>query len=109
MYINITASETGGNKGSCSALVNYLEKENRMAEKAEEKENWFNGNDNNIRRHTVRMDIDNNVAKLGRDDSKFFLVNNSLKQKEIGHFISLYRREGRKETLKWCAASVTGW
>jgi len=28
MYINITASETGNNKGSSGALVNYLEKEN---------------------------------------------------------------------------------
>jgi len=106
MYINITASETGGNKGSCSALVNYLEKENRMAEKAEEKENWFNGNDNNIRRHTVRMDIDNNVAKLGRDDSKFFLVNISPSQKEIRHLISLYGEEGAKEKLKAFAVSV---
>lgn len=106
MYINITASETGGNKGSCSALVNYLEKENRMAKKAEEKENWFNGTGQDIKRHTVRMDIDNNVAKLCRDDSKFFLVNISPSQKEIRHLISLYGEEGAKEKLKEFAVNV---
>lgn len=106
MYINITASETGGNKGSCSALVNYLEKENRMAEKAEEKENWFNGTGQDIKRHTVRMDIDGNIAKLGRNDSKFFLVNISPSQKEIRHLISLYGKEGAKEKLKAFAVSV---
>ncbi|WP_449435070.1 DUF5712 family protein [Pedobacter steynii] len=30
MYINITASETGNNKGSSGALVHYLEKENDL-------------------------------------------------------------------------------
>lgn len=106
MYINITASETGNNKGSCGALVHYLEKENRMAEKDEQKESWFNGNDSNIKRHTVRMDIDNNVAKLGRDDCKFFLVNISPSQKEIRHLISLYGGEGAKEKLKEFAVNV---
>jgi len=106
MYINITASETGNNKGSCGALVHYLEKENRIAEKAGKNENWFNGDDQDIKRHTVRMDIDNNVAKLGRDDSKFFLVNISPSQKEIRHLISLYGEEGAKEKLKEFAVSV---
>lgn len=106
MYINITASETGNNKGSCGALVHYLEKENRIAERTEKKEHWFNGTDQDIKRHTVRMDIDNNVAKLGRDDSKFFLVNISPSQKEIRHLISLYGEEGAKEKLKAFAVSV---
>lgn len=106
MYINITASETGNNKGSCGVLVHYLEKENRLAEKAGEKENWFNGHGKDIKRHTVRMDIDNNVAKLGRDDSKFFLVNISPSQKEIRHLISCYGEEGAKEKLKEFAVSV---
>lgn len=106
MYINITTSETGNNKGSCAALVNYLEKENRMAERTEKKEHWFNGTDQDIKRHTVGMDIDNNIAKLGRDDSKFFLVNISPSQKEIKHLISLYGEEGAKEKLKEFAVRV---
>lgn len=43
MYINITDSETGNNKGSSEQLVNYLEKENRTAsEEKTEDELWFN-------------------------------------------------------------------
>lgn len=69
MYINITKSETGDNKGSSGALVHYLEKENRMKpENANENkpEHWFNGMASDIKPHKVRMGIDRNVAKLGR-------------------------------------------
>lgn len=78
MYINITKSETGDNKGSSGALVHYLEKENRMKPEngmENKPERWFNGTDSDIKPHKVRMGIDRNVAKLGREDSKFFLIN----------------------------------
>ena len=67
MYINITASETGNNKGSSGALVNYLEKENDLKngkKSVPDYENWFNGARNDIRRQEVRVKIDNNIAKL---------------------------------------------
>nr|WP_262248712.1 DUF5712 family protein [Parapedobacter soli] len=38
-------------------------------------EHWFNGMARDIKPHEVRMGIDRNVAKLGREDSKFFLIN----------------------------------
>jgi len=103
MFINITTSETGDNKGSSGALVNYLEKENQMQiEKGKglEQENWFNGNSNEIRRQEVRMKIDGNIAKLGRIDSKFFLINISPSQKELAHLYEKYGKEGTKEKLK---------
>lgn len=109
MFINITTSETGDNKGSSGALVNYLEKENQMQiEKGKglELENWFNGTGNEFRRQEVRMKIDSNIAKLGRIDSKFFLINISPSQKELAHLYEKYGKEGTKEKLKEFAVKV---
>lgn len=98
MYLNITSSEVGNNKGSCGALVHYLEKENRENPKLEER--WYNGNHQDIFPHEVRMQIDSNVAKLSKDDSKFFLINISPSQKEIQHLINIYGEDGVREVLK---------
>jgi len=109
MFINITTSETGVNKGSSGALVNYLEKENQIQiEKGKglEQENWFNGTSNEIRRQEVRMKIDGNIAKLGRIDSKFFLINISPSQKELAHLYEMYGKNGTKEKLKEFAVKV---
>jgi len=109
MFINITTSETGDNKGSSGALVNYLEKENQMQiEKGKGlgQENWFDGTGNEIRRQEVRMKIDGNIAKLGRSDSKFFLINISPSQKEVAHLYEMYGKEGTKEKLKEFAIKV---
>ena len=109
MFINITASETGNNKGSSGALVNYLEKENRLQlEKGRGlgHENWFNGTGNEISRQEVRMKIDRNIAKLGRNDSKFFLINVSTSQKELAHLYQTYGEQGVKEKLKEFAVKV---
>lgn len=106
MYINITTSETGDNKGSSAALVNYLEKENRGKKSIDQHERWFNGNSRDSRPHDVRIKIDNNIAKLGKDDSKFFLVNISPSQKELAHLLSLYGEEGAMDKLKEYASKV---
>jgi len=109
MFINITASETGNNKGSSGALVNYLEKENHLQPehgRGLQPEHWFNGAGNEIRRQEVRIKIDRNIAKLGRNDSKFFLINISPSQKEIAHLCAQYGEEGAKEKLKEFAVQV---
>ncbi|GAA4145969.1 hypothetical protein GCM10022216_30430 [Sphingobacterium kyonggiense] len=106
MFINITASETGSNKASSAGLVNYLEKENRNTQNMAEHENWFNWNRDDIRPHEVRIGIDSNVAKLGKDDSKFFLINISPSQKELAHLTFVYGEEGAKEKLKGFAVKV---
>src|SRR5690606_8189111 len=105
MYINITKSETGGNTGSSGALVHYLEKENRM-QPEDRKEGGFNGPGSDIKPPEVRMGIDGNVAKLGRADSKFFLINISPSQKELAHLVSRYGEDGAREELKAFAAKV---
>jgi|SRR2546428_4185534 len=100
MFINITHSETGNNKGSSSKLVHYLEKENRVSKNISEKEEWFNGLRMDIRPLEVRVKIDNNVAKLGREDSKFFLVNISPSENEIRFLKNQYGESGVKQKLK---------
>jgi len=87
MYINITDSETGNNKGSCGDLVAYLEKENRLPDNKKQ-EHWFNGERNDIKPHEVRIGIDGNIAKLGREDSKFFLLNINPSRKEIDFLLA---------------------
>lgn len=99
MHINITKSETGNNKGSCAKLVTYLEKENRQGlDNKTLPEHWFNHLRNDIKPYEVRIAIDNNIAKLSRDDAKFFLVNISPSEKEIRHLKSLYGEQGLKNS-----------
>jgi hypothetical protein len=103
MHINITKSETGNNKGSSSQLVAYLEKENRLAEKLDQyhqPEYWFRHDRNNIQPYEVRQGIDGNVAKLSKDDTKFFLINISPSEKEIRYLKELYGGQGAKAYLK---------
>lgn len=101
MYINITDSETGNNKESSGQLVNYLEKENHAAlESSHAKELWFNTKNKEIIPQEVRVRIDNNIAKLGRRDAKFFLVNISPSQKEIIFLKERFGDQGAEEKLK---------
>ncbi len=106
MYINITQNETGNNKGSSGQLVTYLEKENRVAEKLNQPEYWFNQDRNNIQPYDVRYTIDNNVAKLSKDETKFFLINISPSEKEISYLKQQYGEDGAKQQLKQYANQV---
>jgi hypothetical protein len=105
MYINITDSEKGNNKASSGALVHYLDKENRWY-KPEEPMLWFNGNSGTVQSYQVKSKLDNNIAKLGRDDAKFFLINISPSQKEISHLKELYGEDSAREKLKEYAVKV---
>src|SRR5690554_4313284 len=107
MYINITDSETGNNKGSSGQLVNYLEKENRTVfEEKRENELWFNNLNRDITPQEVRVKIDNNVAKLSKSDAKFFLININPSEKEITYLKEKFGEKGAEEQLKKYASSV---
>jgi len=106
MYINITQNETGNNKGSSGQLVTYLEKENRVSEKLNQPEYWFNQERNNIQPYDVRYSIDNNIAKLSKDETKFFLINISPSEKEISYLKEQYGENGAKQQLKQYANQV---
>lgn len=105
MFTNITDSETGNNKGGSGQLVHYLDKENRLFPEIE-KQQWFNGKKDVIEPYDVRSAIDGNIARLGRSDSKFFLVNLSPSQKEIDFLIDEYGLEEAKECLKDFAVAM---
>ena len=104
MFINITDNKQVDNKASSNGLVNYLEKENRIHNK--EMEYWFNGNQTNIEPYEVRRKIDSNIAKLGRDDAKFFLINISPSQKEIAFLKKQFGEDSSKDQMKVFAAQV---
>ena len=104
MFINITDNKQADNKASSNGLVNYLEKENRINNK--EPEYWFNGSQTNIEPYEVRRKIESNIAKLGRDDAKFFLINISPSQKEIAFLKQCYGENGAKDQMKVFAARV---
>lgn len=105
MFINISDSKEAANKGSSNKLVHYLEKENRMAA-GEKPEYWFNGQQLNVSPYEAMRKIDGNIAKLGKDDAKFFLVNISPSRKEIAFLKSQYGDEGAKEQMKGFAVRV---
>jgi len=103
MHINITKSETGNNKGSCSQLISYLEKENRQAELLDKNytpEYWFNNRSVQMEPYEVRRAIDNNIAKLSKDDAKFFLINISPSEKELLFLKELYGEDGARQAIK---------
>lgn len=105
MYINITDSATADNKSSSHDLVHYLEKENRT-DKENDPELWFDQDRTTISAFDTRLAIDNNIAKLSKQDAKFFLINISPSQKEIAWLKERYGDEGAKEQLKAYAVKV---
>lgn len=106
MFIHITDSETGNNKGSCGQLVKYLEKENQRLEQEKEFEYWFNHQNKTISPQEVRVNIDHNIAKLSRNDAKFFLINISPSEQEIMHLKERFGNKGTEEKLKEYASNV---
>lgn len=104
MYINITDSEKGNNKGSSGQLVHYLDKENRIF-LDQPIGTWFNGKTVDVASYVVRTSLDNNTAKLCRDDAKFFLINISPSQKEIAHLQKVHKGD-MEEAFKQYAIKV---
>jgi hypothetical protein len=110
MHVNITKSETGNNKGSSSQLVAYLEKENRITEAQhhdlKNQEYWFNQERDTIQPYEARQRLDSNIAKLSKDDAKFFLINISPSSKELRYLKEKYGEEGTRHYLKEYANHV---
>jgi hypothetical protein len=108
MHIKITDSETGNNKDSSGALVHYLDKEQRLLENLQP-EHWFNGTRAQIPSLEVRRSLDNNVAKLSRDDAKFFLINISPSQKEIAFLKEQYGDDTKAQFKAYAAKIMNGY
>lgn len=79
------------NKGSCMKLAFYLEKENE-GKGENEKRHFFSHSSDKVSVEEVIKSIDANKRKLGKKDSKYFLLNISPSQKEL-RFISKGQEE----------------
>ena len=90
--IHKTDSQTK-NSGSCSNLIDYLEKENRDKEILNE-EHFFNNHQDNIQASTVKNMLDGNKGRLGKDETKFYMITVNPSSKEMAHI------KDNKELLK---------
>ena len=97
------------NKGSCSNLAIYLEKENEELDKLikksssmneifqleNRKQGFFTASEINISTIDVISSIDNNKRKLGANDAKYFAPTISFSEKELSHiaFLATGKRE----------------
>lgn len=82
MFVKVSRTPiNGGNKGSCSLLVNYLEKES---------EGEFHDKDNNvISANDVQKGIDEHVinSKLSNNEAKFYMITIAPSKDEINHLV----------------------
>lgn len=91
-----TSDKSNGNKGSCSALANYLEKEDLQSEKeAFEKgelpaprTGFFSHENDKLSKAEVIYEIDKNKKGLGKDDSKFYAITIAPSEREQKHIIN---------------------
>ena len=97
------------NKGSCSNLAIYLEKENEELDKLikksssmneifqleNRKQGFFTASEINISTIDVINSIDNNKRKLGANDAKYFAPTISFSEIELNHIAFL--ATGKKE------------
>ena len=85
MYIKIhTPPSYGGNKGSCSDLVQYLDKENLYLDELEQT-GFFSHTEQNVQPEEVERIIDNNKGRLGKEDAKFYMISVNPSEKELAH------------------------
>jgi hypothetical protein len=82
-YIKIPpVNKKHGNSGTCKALVNYLEKENKNKTE-EDQELFFNQNEDYIGKTKAERIIAHNVDALGKKDAKFYEVIVSFSKPEL--------------------------
>lgn len=75
---------TYANKGSSSDVASYLEHEDyKRMENGQEIEHFFDQTHDRVSTQDVTQKIDNNRAKLCKDDAKFFVITVSPSEKEI--------------------------
>lgn len=90
-----TSEKSNGNKGSSSALANYLEKEdveleNQAFNKGElpmPRKGFFTHKNDGIMRDEIINAIDNNKKALGKNDAKFYSIVIAPSEKEQKHIL----------------------
>jgi hypothetical protein len=84
MYVKIHSSKKDNNRGSCNALINYLEKEN-LEKDLLNHEKFFDQKSSDVSFHSVQATIDNNKGKLGKEETKFYMISVNPSKDELRH------------------------
>ena len=84
MYVKIHSSKKDNNRGSCNALINYLEKENLVKDLLNH-EKFFDQKSSDVSFYSVQATIDNNKGKLGKEETKFYMISVNPSKDELRH------------------------
>ena len=84
MYVKIHSSKNDNNRGSCRDLINYLEKENQEKHILNQ-EKFFDQNSSDVSFCSAQATIDNNKGKLGKDETKFYMISVNPSKDELKH------------------------
>jgi len=84
MYVKIHSSKKDNNRGSCNNLINYLEKEN-LEKDVLNQEKFFDQNSSDVSFYSAQASIDNNKGKLGKDETKFYMISVNPSKDELKH------------------------
>src|SRR5450759_5136653 len=84
MYVKIHSSKKDNNRGSCNSLINYLEKENLEKDLLNQTK-FFDHNSSDVSFYSAQASIDNNKGKLGKDETKFYMISVNPSKDELRH------------------------
>src|SRR5664280_2160935 len=84
MYVKIHSSKKDNNRGSCRDLINYLEKEN-LEKDLLHHEKFFDQRGSDVSFYSAQATIDNNKGKIGKDETKFYMISVNPSKDELRH------------------------
>ena len=84
MYVKIHSSKKDNNRGSCNLLINYLEKENQEKGLLNQ-EMFFDQKSSDVSFYSAQAIIDTNKGKLGKDETKFYMISVNPSKDELNH------------------------
>lgn len=84
MYVKIHSAKKDNNRGSCNSLINYLEKENQEKDLLNQ-EKFFDQKSIDVSFCSAQSSIDNNKGKLGKDETKFYMISVNPSKDELRH------------------------
>jgi hypothetical protein len=84
MYVKIHSAKKDNNRGSCRDLINYLEKENQEKDLLNQ-EKFFDQKCSDVSFYSAEVSIDNNKGKLGKDETKFYMISVNPSKEELRH------------------------
>jgi Family of unknown function (DUF5712) len=84
MYVKIHSAKKDNNRGSCNNLINYLEKEN-LEKDLLNQEKFYDQKSSDVSFYSAQGSIDNNKGKLGKDETKFYMISVNPSKDELRH------------------------